>query len=352
MSAYTPATGSAAPSSAAPSAPPSVAASADTPSTSLNGSHANGQKAEAGVLAGPLDLAQFAFSVGFMQQQWADIQLVFFTTSLKLHRLVLARSPYLANVMATLGIGATHHLQLPDGNVTEESLFICIHHLYTPSLHLVNATNARAVLATSYTLSGLPDLVAHAYAVVRASIDASTVTDYVRWLSRPTGPSVSAPNGNGYLEHNGTYGGAPEQPQQPVEDWENAGAPYGEWSERLKQDVLDFLLHTLPAQLAASSPSTPLHASSVLLATYVALPFALFKHVVESPALPIGSMQDRFGFAKRAIAQRKKRGPAATAATAAADESVVLALKGGDGMDVHITRKARRARQALWKVEG
>lgn len=191
----------------------------------------------------------------------------------------------------------------------------------------------------------MPDLEQRAYSVVAESISAANVGELIHWLSARI-PS------NGF-----TFGsnipGAP--PITATDGWDTAPAMYGEWSTRLRHEVLDFLLRALPAQLMADG--TPLHTNPHLLTAYAPLPFDLFKQVVESPELPISFIQDRFGFAKRAITQRKKlaqtQGGAGTPPGAQMEESVVLALKDdGDGMSVHITRKPKRSRAALWKTEG
>lgn len=108
---------------------------------------------------------------------------------------------------------------------------------------------------------------------------------------------------------------------------------------------VEFLLHSFPDHLAQTSST--LSSDPRLLSLYSALPFELFKRCVESPDLAIQSKQDRFAFAKKVIAQRKK----AVAATGM-EEIAVLAFKGGDdGMEVHVTRKPKR-KTALLKVEG
>lgn len=56
-------------------------------------------------------------------------------------------------------------------------------------------------------------------------------------------------------------------------------------------------------------------------------------------------MQARFSFAKQTLAARKK-----TVAASGQEETAVLAV-GQAGMEVQITRRARKSRQ-LWKVEG
>ncbi|GMK58591.1 hypothetical protein CspeluHIS016_0600330 [Cutaneotrichosporon spelunceum] len=269
-------------------------------------------------------LQEYVFNTGFCGQQYADIQVVFFNTSLKLHRLILARSPYLAHLILSLMPGSTLQLAFTDENITEEAVYIALQHLYSPALELVNAGNARAVLAAAH-LFGEPDLADVAYAAVSSAISAANVGEYIQWV----GISPTA-NGNGFALGTTGYDGE-----------------YGDYSARLRRDVLEFLLRTLPGEINAA-PQGTLATDPRLLAAYVPLPFELFKQCVESPDLPIPFMQDRFSFAKRATAARKK-----AAGTAQFEESVVLALKDdGDGMAVHITRKPKRGRAALWKVEG
>ncbi|CAK9787124.1 hypothetical protein CC85DRAFT_286025 [Cutaneotrichosporon oleaginosum] len=269
-------------------------------------------------------LQEYIFNSGFCGQQFADIQVVFFNTSLKLHRLILARSPYLAHLIITLMPGSTLQLAFTDENITEEAVYITLQHLYNPSLEHVTAKNARAVLAAAH-LFGEPDLADVAYSCVSSAISASNISEYIEWVG-----ISSAPNGNGFA-----FGSAGYE------------SDYGDYSARLRRDVLDFLLRTLPEQIKAA-PQGTLATDPRLLAAYVPLPFELFKQCVESPDLPISFMQDRFAFAKRAIAARKK-----AAGVSQFEESVVLALKDdGDGMAVHVTRKPKRSRAALWKVEG
>jgi hypothetical protein len=206
----------------------------------------------------------------------------------------------------------------------------------------------------------MADLEERSYTAITESISAANVGDLVHWL----GARIPS---NGFA-----YGAVQMPPAQAQSDaWGAVPALYGEWSHRLRAEVVHYLLHALPASLAAdpapvpvgavngAAAPVPLQHDPRLMAAYVPLPFELFKKCIESDELPIAFIQDRFAFAKRAIAARKKlavaQAQAAGGPTAAAfEEGVVLALKsdGGDGMGVHITRKPKRGRNALWKVEG
>ena len=84
-----------------------------------------------------------------------------------------------------------------------------------------------------------------------------------------------------------------------------------------------------------------------LLSIYTHLPYPLLKVVLESPDLPLGTMKDRFEFAKRVLAHRKS----AAGGKAQTEETAVLAFADEGGMKVYIARKPRKGK-TLWKVEG
>ena len=109
---------------------------------------------------------------------------------------------------------------------------------------------------------------------------------------------------------------------------------------------LDYLIRVLPNSILESSAS--LTSDPLLSSIYGRLPFDLFILCVQSPGLPLDSVQARFNMAKKVIAHRKKLGT-----TGNMEEAVVLAIKGGESNEavIHITRKPKR-RTALWKVEG
>lgn len=107
-------------------------------------------------------------------------------------------------------------------------------------------------------------------------------------------------------------------------------------------DRQEYLLRVLPDSISSEGP---LSSNPTLLSIYSQLPYELFKQIIESPLLPITPTQSRFMFAKKAISLRKKG-----AAASGMEESVVLAIGSEQGA-VHITRKPKRARTALWKVE-
>lgn len=121
-------------------------------------------------------------------------------------------------------------------------------------------------------------------------------------------------------------------------------------------DSYQYLSTGLRRDLASPATSDPR-----FLQILSCLPFPLFKALIEDPAVPLGSDQERFAFAKRAIAVRRKKaaaaaaivegigGQAAAAAAGGMAENVVLQFTGGSGSNVHVTRKPRTSKP-LWKV--
>ncbi|WVQ74493.1 hypothetical protein IAR50_004094 [Cryptococcus sp. DSM 104548] len=288
-----------------------------------------------------VSLARGIFNVGYLNQEWSDIQLVFFQSGLKAHRLILARSPYLAHLMAASAPGSTVPLSFTDANITAEAVHICLQHLYNPSLGLIQPGNARAVLATAFLFGGMPELVHQAYFITRDSIDANNAVDLVHWLGVPLEPAMYGQQPPAKAS-NGVQSG-----EGGISAWlDNPYPRYGEWTVRLKHDVINYLLNDLPERVVQEGKlATP---DNALVATYSLLPYELFKSLVESPDLPITSPQDRFSFAKKVLAQRKKT---AVAGTPQMEENVVLAFRGGEGMEVHVTRRPKKGR-TYYKVEG
>ncbi|KAK8861461.1 hypothetical protein IAR55_002281 [Kwoniella newhampshirensis] len=299
-----------------------------------------------------LGLSSWIFHVGYSNQDWADIELTFFDGGLKAHRIVLARSPYLAHLMLNVVPGSSVRLSFVDENITEESVHIALQHLYNFSQQHVNPSNARSVLATAFLFGGMPELVHYAYTICRDSLDSSNINEYVNWIA-----SSSGAHANGLRDASTMYGsvkvfdGQATVEKSSESDWAEESHPrYGEWTVRMKHDIVDYLLRVLPEGIIEDGKT--LSTDPRLLSTYVNLPYDLLKSCVESPDLPFASMQDRFQFAKKVLAQRKKlSGTVSNSSGPPLEESVVLAFSGGDGMEVHVTRKPKRSR-ALWKVQG
>ncbi|WWC60145.1 uncharacterized protein I303_102709 [Kwoniella dejecticola CBS 10117] len=311
-----------------------------------------------------INSTNWIFNVGYLHQDWADVHLTFFQSGLKAHRIILARSPYLSNIMRNVVPGSTIHLNFADENITQESVHIALQHLYNPSHNLATPTNAKSILATAYLLGGMTELVHHSYEIIRSSIGAENIIETIQWLSQP-GDILS----NGFRNGNGNGASTPSGHSQVStstttrESWvgDESENRYGDWTAKLKKDLNEYLLHRLPEQFSTSNQT--LTQSSEIISIFSKLPYELFKSTLESKELPITSMQERFSFTKKIIAQRKKQSqlnssstPGAAAGTGTGmgtgmEESVVLAFKGGDqGMEIHISRKPKKSRQ-LWKVE-
>ncbi|WVW79984.1 hypothetical protein I302_101957 [Kwoniella bestiolae CBS 10118] len=293
-----------------------------------------------------MNLTNWIFNVGYLHQDWADVHVTFFQSGLKAHRVVLARSPYLAHLLRNVIPGSTIHLNFVDENINQESVHIALQHLYNPSHNLINPSNARSLLAISYLFGGMPELTHHSYETIKSSINPQNIVDLVQWVSQSQefpsngfGNGVPNGNGNGNVMFGGENG-----------SWEGSEGRYGEWSGRLKNDIINYLLHTLPSSI----PTPEITSNPDLISIFSNLPYDLLKLVLEFKEFPFASMQERFSYTKKIISSRKKRINSSSASTPGPgmEESVVLAFKGSDqGMEIHISRKPRKSRH-LWKVEG
>jgi len=236
--------------------------------------------------------------------------------------------------------------------VTQEGFAIALGYLYSPvSLNLIRPDNARGVLAAGCLLGGMHELCEHAYEACRQSITQTTIPEWLEFVE-----SVSCtPSQNGSAS-----------PQVKTQSITSAASVFGPYAQRLRDDVLECLVVTLPAALnvhqrgpasgtVSPSPESPSSSSQsgsgrdTLLDIFSRVPFDLFKTAVESPAFQIGSDHARFKFAKDAIEVRKKAG---ISRGTGAEETVVLAFGGGNGTvggsAVHVTRKLRK--KPLWKI--
>ncbi|KAG5728375.1 BTB/POZ domain-containing protein 2 [Termitomyces sp. T112] len=283
------------------------------------------------------DIISHLYHAGFQTGHYADTILHVHQNVYRLHAIILSRSPFLAHLMSTSpqvsGQRAIYvHLD-QEPEVTEEGFAIALGYLYSAiSLNLIRPHNARSVLAAGCLLGGMDDLCGYAYEACRQSISVDTIGNWVEFID-------SIPSSS-----DGTT--TPDLPKPTI---------FGLYAQRLKDDVLHFLVSTLPEfldvhhapldRLPGAGPS----GRDVLLQIYSRVPFEMFKTAVESPSFrvdPTGSDQARFKFAKEAIELRKR----GIARGSGAEETVVLAFGGGNagGSSVHITRKMRK--RPLWKV--
>ena len=225
----------------------------------------------------------------------------------------------------------------------------------------------------------MQDLCEYAYEACRESITQRNINEWLEFVE-----SVSytpSQNGSG-------------SPSANVQSITSSTSVFGPYAQRLRHDVLEYLVVTLPAALnihqrgpangpVSPSPESPTPSSQdssgrdALLDIFSRVPFDLFKAAVESPTFQIGKIslftfasqlgmryhetdrtinicspgsdQARFKFAKDAIEVRKKAG---ISRGTGAQETVVLAFGGGNGnaggSAVHVTRKLRK--KPLWKI--
>jgi len=297
------------------------------------------------------------YHTGFQNGNYADTVLHVFQHTYGLHAIILSRSPFLAHLMSTTPpTGAQRVIYVPlehEPEVTQEGFAIALGYLYSPiSLNLIRPDNARGVLAAGCLLGGMQELCEYAYEACRQSITQTTINEWLEFVE-----SVSyTPSQNGSAS-----------PLVNVQSITSTTSVFGPYAQRLRHDVLEYLVATLPAALnihqrgpanGAVSPSPESHSPTspqcgsgrdTLLDIFSRVPFDLFKSAIESPTFQIGSDQARFKFAKDAIEVRKKAG---ISRGTGAEETVVLAFGGGNGTAgasaVHVTRKLRK--KPLWKI--
>lgn len=249
--------------------------------------------------------------------------------------------------------------------LTADPKFTALGYLYSSiSSSLIQPSNARAVLAAGCLLGGMPDLCNYAYDVCRQSISLENISEWLEFVDAIPSPSDGS-----------------STPVEPHQLPSPRTAVFGPYAERLRDDILNFLVVVLPRSLnvnSVSSPATPQSESQpsdagrdTLLQVFARVPFDLFKTAIESPLFDIGgvllfsfstmkllaeclvsnscfsgSHQARFKFAKDATEARKR----GIARGQGAEETVVLAFGANNygGSPVHVTRKMKK--RPLWKV--
>ncbi|KAJ7685042.1 hypothetical protein DFH06DRAFT_1074081 [Mycena polygramma] len=297
--------------------------SCDGPQSSSHSAHTNGF-----VLEGHnSEIVNHLYHSGFQTGNYSDTVLHVHQShgvTYRLHAIILSRSPFLAHLMSTSPQGNGQrviyiHLD-SDPEVTHEGFSIALGYLYSSaSLGLIHEKNCRAVLASAHLLGGMDELCTYSYDACRRSISVDTIGEWLQFIDTIPPPS------------DGTS--TPDLAQSSI---------FGPYGQRLRDDVFNFLVVTLPQSLGIQPDTSNAGANGrdMLLQIFSRVPFDLFKTAMESPTFEIGSHQTRFKFAKDAIDLRK-RGIAR-----GAEETVVLSNFGDSA--VHITRKMRK--RPLWKV--
>ena len=127
------------------------------------------------------------------------------------------------------------------------------------SLSLVRPENARAVLAAACLLGGMDDLSQYAYTACRQSISVDTIGAWLDFVDAlPAGDGSATP----------------------------ATSVFGQYAQRLRNDVFHFLVVTLPEVLEVQGSGG---GRDTLLQIYARVPFELFKTAIESPTFVIGA---------------------------------------------------------------
>ena len=181
------------------------------------------------------------------------------------------------------------------------SPFPALGYLYSPiSLNLIRPENARGVLAAGCMLGGMQELCECAYEACRQSITPTTINDWLEFVE-----SVS------YIPPQNDSASPPVNAQSIT----STTGVFGPYAPRLRHDVLEYLVVTLPVALnihqrapangsVSPSPESPSPSSQfgpgrdALLDVFSRVPFDLFKAAVESPTFQIG----KSSFASRYIA--------------------------------------------------
>ncbi|KAI0928039.1 hypothetical protein AcW1_005410 [Taiwanofungus camphoratus] len=244
------------------------------------------------------DIVNHLYHAGFQTGNYADTILHVHQNAYRLHALILSRSPFLAHLMSTSPQPAgqrTIYVHLEhEPEVTDEGFAIALGYLYSSvSLNLIRPENARAVLAAGCLLGGMDDLCSYAYEVCRQSITVDSISGWLDFVDSIPSPSdgTSTPI---------------EQHQMPPRT-----AVFGPYAQRLKDDIFNFLVVTLPNMLNVGGQMTPVtpHADGdtsdagrdTLLQIFARVPFDLFKAAVESPTFQIGMLRISHCFAVRIL---------------------------------------------------
>lgn len=138
----------------------------------------------------------------------------------------------------------------------------------------------------------MEDLCQRAYEACREHITPETLDDWFQFLEAPPLSSPSNPST--------PIGMSPvaASPSIPALELGGPTAVLGPYAQRLRDDILAFVVSTLPQTLQAFTPRSPHPAKppaagtesgyDTLLRIYSTLPYHVFKHAVESPSFPVG----------------------------------------------------------------
>lgn len=150
---------------------------------------------------------------------------------------------------------------------------LALGYLYSAvSLSLINPENARGVLAAGCLLGGMDDLCGYSYNTCKRSLNVDTVVEWLKFVDFP--PTSS--DGLSPTDMHST-------------------SVFGIYAQRLRDDIFNYLVVTLPNFLEVQSASTSESGSphgmggrDTLLRIFSLVPFDMFKTAVESPTFQIG----------------------------------------------------------------
>lgn len=173
----------------------------------------------------------------------------------------------------------------------------------------------------------MDELSAYAYELCKNSISVDTVDDWLDFLQTLRSPPSASGSGavspegvatpglpplpsNPHELHHAQFGVGPS-PTNGVSPPSSPSSVFGRYGPRLRDDVFQFLVSTLPEQFAAANPGNPVAVTSDLTDVYVRLPFEYFKAAVESPDFPIGMCVYLYLFLRTAFVAVPWRGTSA-----------------------------------------
>ncbi|KAL8283154.1 hypothetical protein RQP46_005932 [Phenoliferia psychrophenolica] len=273
-----------------------------------------------------------------------------------LHAIVISRSPLL-QVLLQNSYGHQRSsplvLSLPilSPRITPEGVHLTLASLYSPEpleRHLT-PSNASSVLATAAFL-GLHSVAEYALELALGQIAHLTQPDEFSFWERflgPDLPSYSLPNG---LPPNGNGNGNSNGPTNGKANGNGGFAAPPDAFDPFRQRLRLALVERVPRFARESGafgrePGGRAGAADALADVLAVLSFDLFKTALESSEFPIAVDMERFQFAKKCVAVRKR---AAGPGPSDFEETVVLAFGNSPGATaVSVLRKARKPQ--LWK---
>ncbi|KXS09260.1 hypothetical protein M427DRAFT_75680 [Gonapodya prolifera JEL478] len=280
------------------------------------------------------------YNVGFVGGHFSDLVLRFQgpqvsqdVSAFRLHRIVVAQSPYIAQVLRQNEYSISPLdlvVHITDPHISHEGLHIALGHLYASySLPLLAAPHPdplrrsallRSALASACLLH-LPDLATRIAELVKLDIRRDTVTDYCAYV-----------------------GG-------------EVARAYGPWAREIRDAVTQYLCRDAAREAKERTGGTASvweegvsgEAYRDLVAGFAELPFDWLKKVVESRGFDCPSDLERFNFAKEVLAARVR------AHRARPNEENVLLAFGGKTQgqaNVALVRRTKSAGQGQGPVNG